>query len=271
MNLFTFTPGDLIVSSQINANFREFQNILGEKSSAEELALPGRVTLGPTRRASLSALSDKVGGNPDYLHIGWNAEEYIGGSGIELQRRVAQAGSSAVRVGSNGFSVFVAPQGTSVTNMPAVFAVRANNTAFLHPNWSMTVSRDTPDEISDYRLMFNPLSTPIEILKRSATAASSTFTVNIADISNRLGTTNFHGVEVVVNAVTNRGVFSEVYVHGLDMNEFTGLVLNLGSEQRVSERGCVVFKRGSSGNQKLRIRSTGALSSLTINVVGLWK
>lgn len=270
MNLFTFNEGDLIVSAQINANFQEFVKVLGPNSSAGELALPGRMTFGPTRRGSFSALSDRVTSGSKYMHIGWNAEEFINNNQVGIQRRVEQSPSSALRIGDNGFEFLYARGDQRVESMSQVFALTNSGRAVLHPNWSFTTRR-SPNEISHYRLTYNPLSTSVDIRNNSSVVANTTVSVDLSDSAINLNSTkNFHAVELVVTAqATSAG--SQVSVYGQDMDPYTGLILNLGQNQRGLERGCVVFKRGSSSNSVVLIKNTGALSSLNVKVIGLWK
>lgn len=269
MNLYTFKPGDLIVSSQINANFQEFVRVLGASSTAAELALPGRLVLGSSNRASFSVLTDKVNVSEKYLHVGWNAEEYIENAAVRTQRRLENNASAAMRIGTNGVDIFYADASTSIASMPKVFGVNASE-AYLHEKWSFT-SR-TPQSISDYRLMFTPLSASVTVqdVKTVADKAPAR-TIDLSSFTQKFGTSNYHGVEVSITATAAAGAGTEVRVHGQGLDPYTGLVLNLGSSQKDSTRGCVIFKRGASANQSLVISNTGGLSSLLITVVGLWK
>lgn len=270
MNLFTFNPGDLIVSSQINANFQEFVRVLGQNSTSESLSLPGRLTLGQQRRASISALSDKKSENPRYLHIGWNAEEYFDGDEIKLQRKTESISSSSLRIGTNGLEFFFAYPSRSISTIPRIFAISGSR-AYLNSNWSFSSRFGSPQSIEDYRLMLSPLSAPIEIYKSTSITGSSTpRSVNLDDFASKLTTTNYHGVELSVTAKAGSAP-AEIQVYGKNMNPYTGLILNLGSNQQDSARGCMVFQRGETSNQTIMIKSISSLSSLTINIVGLWK
>lgn len=269
MNLFVFNPGDLIVSSQINENFQEFVRVLGKNSTASELALPGRITVGPSRKASISAITDKVDGEHKYLHLGWNAEEYIEGTSVKLQRNSEQGSSSVVRVGSDGFEFLYssATQGVSATSK--VFGIDGNNKVFIHENWSVVSRSGSAQSISEYRLMLTPLTTPVSVYaSKQAVSANSSL---VFDLATFISQANFHGVEVQVTAQAASSASSDVSVYGQGLSPYTGLVLNLGSNQKDSARGCVVLKRGTEPNQKLVVSNTGSLSSLTITVIGLWK
>lgn len=268
MNLFTFNRGDLIVSSQINANFQEFVRILGQNSSSGELALPGRMTFGPTRRASLSALTDKVTSESKYFHIGWNAEEYIDGTTVGIQRRVEQSPSAALRLGENGLEFLYSRGDQNVNSTNRVFAINGSSRAFLHKDWSFTTDL-TPNSIGDYRLTFCPLNTVVLLTSVTRTIPANTATkIDLTQFN--FGTTNFHGVEVVVTATAGTAS-TQISVYGEDLNPFTGVILNLGSSQQGTERGSAVLRRGVKSNQRLNIVNTGALTALTVNVVGLWK
>jgi hypothetical protein len=268
MNLFTFNPGDLIVSAQINANFQEFVRVLGQNSTATELALPGRLTLGSSGRATLSALSDKVEGGSKYFHIGWNAEEFLQGSKVQLQRRVANSPSAALRLGDQGVEVFYNTASQSATSLTRVWGINSDR-AYLNPNWSFSSRATGTRAISDYRLMLTPLTSAVTI-HNVATVAANAAPRSIDLSKTNFGTTNYHGVEVHVTATAGTAG-SEVSVYGQGLDPYTGVILTLGSNQRMSARGCVVLKRGSSPSQTISITNTGGLSALTITVVGLWK
>jgi len=269
MNLFTFNRGDLIVSSQINANFQEFARILGQNSSAAELALPGRLTFGPTRRASISALSDKVVGGSKYLHVGWNAEEYIDGTVVGVQRRVEQSPSSVLRIGDTGLEFLYSRSDQNVRTISKVFSVEGSGNAFLHGDWSFT-TQTNPASIADYRLTFNPLDQAVVLNTVTRVAANTTTLVDLSRFSTNFKTTNFHGVEVVVTATAGTAS-TQVSVYGQELSPYSGVLLTLGSSQQGSERGCAVLKRGVTKNQTLVIKNTAALTALTVNVIGIWK
>lgn len=269
MNLFTFNRGDLIVSSQINANFQEFARILGQNSSSSELALPGRLTFGPTRRASISALSDKVVGGSKYLHIGWNAEEFIDGTAVGVQRRVEQSPSSVLRIGDAGLEFLYSKADQNVRTTSKVFSVEGTGNAFLHSDWSFT-SQSNPRSIADYRLTFSPLLSPVEISNFTSVPANRESLVDLSRFYTNFNTSNFHGVEVVVTATAGTSS-TQVSVYGQELSPYSGIVLTLGSSQQGSERGCAVLKRGMTKNQTLVIKNTAALTALTVNVVGVWK
>jgi hypothetical protein len=271
MNLFTFNPGDLIVSSQINANFQEFVRILGPTSTAAELALPGRLVLGSSNRASFSVLTDKITTDKKYLHVGWNAEESINGSSISLQRRLEQSASTVLRVGTQGFEVLYAKASEDIGSISPVFAVNESS-AFLDSEWSFTNSSVNPQSISEYRLMLSPLGSPVKVHEAGIVAATApSRNIDLSKFAQSFGSSSFHGVEITVTATAATGAGTEVSVYGQGLNRYTGLVLNLGSSQKDSIRGCVVFRRGANANQTLTISNSGGLSSLLINVVGLWK
>lgn len=274
MQLFRFKPGDLIVASQINYNFNALRDVLGATSTASELNLPGRMTFGGAHQGSVSALTDKKQSSTRRLHIGWNAEEFVDGDGVGLQRRVqgAQAtGSTVVRLSGRGFTVLHTDKtsGNLENQLQSIFALRANKTAYLNPNWSFAIT-ETPSTIADYRLTFKPLTT-FHVETRTNTPANFLFRLDCATLENKFKTSHFHGVEMYVLARTTTGNASEVRVYGDGMDPWSGLVVNVPANSTRTERGCVVFKRGTGGNQKLVITSTAALSQVTVRIIGLWK
>lgn len=276
MLLYTFQPGDLIVAAQINTNFQEMGKVLGLDSSAANLKLPGRISVGPNRLGTISSFTDRLGTSPRYLHIGWNAEEYGVNSTVRVQRKSVGKGmgSTAVRVSGLGFSVLGTPQDTGDLNaqLDTLFSVRTNNVAYLNPKVSF-VTNTEPQSIEDYRLTFKPLAASIQIVDVANTADNLSLTFDCATLLGKgynLNGGNFHAVEVSVSAVTGSEA-SEVAVHGTGLGKYTGVVLTLKRNEPDVARGCCVFQRGAGGNQILRITATNSLSSLVVRVVGLWR
>lgn len=265
MNLFTFKPGDLILSSQINYNFDQIRSVLGQDSTKEELSLPGRLVIGPSQKGSISSLSDATANSVKYLHIGWNAEESIVGNNVTLQKVDAVSGSSAIQLGQNQISLLLSQ--TASSSPIRVFGLNDGNRIFIHQDYSFVEKPEGTLEISDYRLMFNPVGTALATYSNSGTTDALNAT---KDISSVVGSRKYHGVEVSITATAKTSPV-EIAVFGQNLDKYTGVVFNLESSQKATERGCVVFARGSAMSSTIAISASAPVASLSVSIVGFWK
>lgn len=272
MKLFEFKPGSLILSSEMNANFAQFVEVLGARSDDENLVLPGRVAFGERQAATISALTDRAEATDGYLHFGWNAKEIFKSDGtVAVARVVNQDKAVFMRLGSNGMAVYgtTATSGDLDPSKMLLFAVNQNRSVFVHPDWSFATSGgDGITDLSDYRLTYSPLSRPVEI-------------VNIGQNTNynvlkelNFGVTNYHGVSFVVeaNRTDATGIPPVLVVRGQAMSDLTGFYTIVNDTGKQVWQGRAFFKRseGDTGHT-LRIRADHTIAAMKVTLTGVWK
>lgn len=280
VKLFNFNSGDVILSTEVNANFNALAQIVGTKSTSDTLALPGKIALGARDAATISALTDTVTADDGYLHMGWNASETVADNGsVKLNRTSGLAdGATALRVGSKGLAVLGTSQesGDLNTTIKTLFAIRQNNRIFVNPSLSFTSVDNVPGKIDGYRLTYVPLADPVKVYE----------TANIVDKGQRLSvettrkmqnwltmTGGYRGVQLRVAArrTANMDNAARIEVYGQGTDPVTGILFFANNTGLNVVKGPVFFHKGATGNDTVVIEVVHELASLRIDIVGVWK
>lgn len=281
VKLYTFKPGALILSSEINANFSNILSVIGTNSTETEFAPPGGIAFGSRKAGTISALTDRVSSTDGYLHVGWNAQQSYSAGGEVVLNRVGglTSGATELRIGNSGFSIRGTRNSVSDLNtegnFPVQLAIKTDEAFYVNPSLSFT-SADKPKEqleITDYRLTYIPLENPVSVTTTGGSANISDRSFDISALS--LGISGYHGIELLITGRRNLDprfarISGEVQAYGLSMDPLTGTHLVLHGDLVGSVRGPVFFKRGATPNNTLVIKTT-SVPTLTATVVGVWK
>lgn len=271
MQLYTFKSGTTIQSADINYNFDQIRQVIGSKSTADALVLPGRMTLGPLGTASISALRDRATDTDRHLHLGWNVNESYSGSEVVLSR--IQAGPAMeVRLGTKGFQIFgtTATSGTLENQLAPIFEVGYSSSITLNADWSFvsTQNGNTSPNLNEYRLMFTPLPSPQIVVPLTANYLASTTTYNLS--SSNFGISRYHGLSLTVSAEGDTDD-ADLQVYGSGLDPWTGIVTVVPKRQKMSVNGIVVFDLKNQTNPVITVVSNKKIKNLVVRATGLWK
>lgn len=273
-----FNSGDVILSTEVNANFTALAQVVGTTSTSQLLSLPGKLALGERDGATISALTDKASASTGYLHLGWNATEVTDGSGNVKLNRVGNLsdGSTVVRVGSEGLAVLGTASATSdLSTMPTLFAIRKNEGVFINSALSFTQAAQ-PNSIDDYRLTFVPLNTPVNILTTDTIPnRGDDYSLQATrQINNWLSMPGrYRGVQLRVQAQRGADTRStgRIEIYGERTDPLTGILFFANNTGLNITKGPVFFHKGEKDNDKVLINVKHELQTLRVDIVGVWK
>lgn len=277
VSLFTFQDGELILSSEVNANFRRIVEAIGVNSTDKVLAPPGQITLGQREAASISSLSDRKANDDGYLHLGWNARESFNRKGQLVLSRTGgfNDGAAVMRLGSKGMQIFATSRAAgSLQNMPKLIGIETNKRFFINPSLSMTNVDRQPQSIEDYRLTLVPLSKPIKMIDApNGVTAKQSWQKDLVAVVGEAVRGGFHGVQFHVRAErTVRGNEDpKVVLYGKEVGEVLGMGFFVNEIGVTRQSGSVFFKRGAKANNTVIVSSSLPLSEFTVWVTGVWK
>lgn len=175
-------PNQRARSSEINRNNDYIMQILGTVVGDDRLLLNREFVFGVRNNALLSSLHDTGAANYKYFQISWNADwnENPSALGTYLfSRVVAGENATAIRIGSDGFSVL----GTSATTgelngqMKTMFKVCATvgeDRIVIGENWHIQRYDGLARNIQDYRLTYTIMEQPTSIYENQASNEGET-------------------------------------------------------------------------------------------------
>lgn len=173
---YTFEPGEIASSAEVNANFASIADAIGQLSTATEFRPPGRIILGPRGNYAIDARTDAAVGAESYLQLGYNTDAFLEGGTWKLRRFTTNEPATALRVGNAGFAIYTTSRtnGDLTKQFTKVFGITATTTddrVYVRPHF--TRNDAVPNALDDYRLTYVPLSTPQAIYNEVGVRANA--------------------------------------------------------------------------------------------------
>ena len=264
-----FSPGEVASSSEMNENFDYFASMIGDQTSQDGFRPNGPILVGPNAQLA--------GRNADFLHIGWNADQYLQGATAKVRRIADGKAATFLRVGSDGFSVWTtsSTQGDLQAQAHEVFGVHAttgDDYIFIHPTWRFHQSKAMPWKTDHVRTTYVAFSNPVTLYEGGWHGGGP----KNHNVFNHGVPKQAIAVEVLVyaTATPNSGAAVKLMQGASQPHQKTGFIChayggNAAHYGRSGAQGKVLIGRDAYAGQIVEQR-TAAVESLSIYVQGYY-
>lgn len=176
---YSFIPGEVARSHEVNENFSYIMDMLGQVSSLGRITPPGEISMGPRQLALLSNKHDTGAAGDRYFQISWNADwNPVPKKGYQFFRVIENAPATAIRIGAQGFVIRSTDKTTGNLDSQMKVRLRAWTTAdkpflYLEPGTRIIDFNEPTTELQKMRLTTVILNRPVVIYNHERVSAGT--------------------------------------------------------------------------------------------------